>query len=523
MGDDIMNQEFNNNGFNGYQGNNGFINNKREVNTNNLNNTMNVNQSNNINMSESQNIQNDSNTMNINSYQQLINEMPSTNINLNNNTNNNNVISKKGKVMMFIVLISTLIIFFTNFISSMDWFFNLRMQAVMNHDEQLKLALETFAELIVVVNWLIVVIITILSIIFLIIDKKIKNNVRTYEWYIVAGVLHILIGTVGLTPMIYSVVTLVFALKNKKYNKTNNLSVKSDNALVVFSSILIASIIFMFVAMQTNLFDKIENKLEDYQENKEIIVEDKDNSHIVTTFDRIIDDWGNNVTENKSYKIKNVKLNNTTASLYIDYTFKLENESPNATLTIKHGDNELYSYNEKYNYFNLSYIKLYDNLILYGTSYCDNIDNSICNKHLTYSQVIAFNKENSIPLYDKTIISQGNGITFHNDTSVFLEDENVYADPYNDFRVYDIKINNDSIYFYTIVENYNDIFTQEYFFRDNNCNDPFWISIDFDMQRTFKTKFIYNESYKNYELGELTKQSSIQYADYCTNKNVLVF
>ena len=105
----------------------------------------------------------------------------------------------------------------------------------------------------------------------------------------------------------------------------------------------------------------------------------------------------------------------------------------------------------------------------------------------------------------------------------FLEDENVYADPYNDFRVYDIKINNDNIYFYTIAENYDDIFTQDYFFRDNNCNDPFWVSIDFDMQRTFKTSFTYNETYKTYKLDELTKQSSIQYADYCTNKNVLGF
>ena len=102
-----------------------------------------------------------------------------------------------------------------------------------------------------------VVIITILSIIFLINDKKEQHNVRVYKWYIRAGVLHLLIGTVGLTPMIYSVVTLVFALKNKKHNITNNLSIKSNNALIIFSSILIASIIFMFVAENTNLFYKI--------------------------------------------------------------------------------------------------------------------------------------------------------------------------------------------------------------------------------------------------------------------------
>ena len=241
-----MNQE-SNNGFNSYQGNNGFTNSNQNGNVNNLNNISNLNQQSNI--YENQNNQTPNNTMNINSYQQPINETPSTNVNLENNTNNNKGISKKGKIMMFFVLFSTIIIFFDNFITSMDWFFNLRMQAVMNHDEQLKLALETFAELIVVVNWIIVVIITILSIIFLITDKKKQHNVRAYEWYIVAGALHIFIGTVGLTPMIYSVATLVFALKNKKHNKSNNLSVKSDNALVIFSSILIASIIFMFVAM----------------------------------------------------------------------------------------------------------------------------------------------------------------------------------------------------------------------------------------------------------------------------------
>lgn len=515
-----MNQEPNNE-FNGHQGNNSFTNNQNG-NVNNFNNIPNSNQQSNINMYENQNNQTPNNTININSYQQPVNKKTSTNGNLENNLNNKGI-SKKGKIMMFIVLISTLIIFFDNFITSMDWFWELQQQATMNQDEQLKLALQTFKDLIVVINWSIVLIITILSIIFLINDQKKQHNVRAYEWYIMAGISHILIGTVGLTPIIYSVSTLVFALKNKKNNIIDNLSIKSDNILIAFSSILIASIIFIFIAMQTNLFDKIENKIEDYQENKEVIIEDKDNSHIATTFDKIIDVWGNNVVENKSYKIKNVKLNNITASLFIDYSFKLENEKPNATLTIKHGDNELYTYTEKENYFNLSYLKLYDNLIIYGTNYCDNVDNGICSKHLTYSQVLAFNKDDFIPLYDRSIISQDSGTILYRDTSVFLEDENIYEDPYNDFRVYDIKINNDNIYFYTVVENYDEVFTKDYNFRNNNCNDPFWKSIDFDMQRTFKTSFTYNESYKSYELDELIKQSSIQYADYCTNKNILDF
>lgn len=162
-----------------------------------------------------------------------------------------NLISKKGKILMHIVLISTLIIFFDNFITSMDWFWDMSLYAVMNKDEQLKLALETIPKLIKVVNWLIVLIITIVSIIFLNIDKKKYYNIRAYKWYILAGILHIFVGTVGLTPILYSTATLVFSHKNKKYNKVNS---KSDNNIIIFSSLLIAIIIFMFVAVKTNLF-----------------------------------------------------------------------------------------------------------------------------------------------------------------------------------------------------------------------------------------------------------------------------
>lgn len=443
--------------------------------------------------------------------------------NTNLEKNNNGRFSKKGKLMMLIVLFSALIIFFDNFITSMDWFWDLQFKATVNNNEELKLALQTFKELIVVVNWVIVLVITILSIIFRTNDKKQQNNIKIYDWYIFAGFLHIFIGTIGLTPIIYSIATLTSALENKKNNKITNSSTKSDNILITFSSILIILIIFMFVAIQINLFDKIEEKIDEYKENKEIIIKDNDKNHIVTTFDNIIDDWGNKITEDKAYKIKNVKLNNITASLYIDYTFKMENNKPISNIMIKHGENEIYNYTEKENYFNLSYLDKYDNLIIYGSNYCDSIDDEICNKHLTYSQVLAFNKDDSISIYDRTIISQANGITFHRDTSVFLEDNNVYIPPYNDFRVYDIKINNNYIYFYTIVENYDEIFNQDYAFRDNNCNNPFWITIDFDMQRTFKTRFIYNDifEYKYYELDELIKQSSIKYADYCTNKNII--
>lgn len=134
-----------------------------------------------------------------------------------------NNISKKGKILMFVVLISTIIIFFDVFITSMDWFWELQVQAAMNHDEQLKLVLQTFKDLIIVINWLIVLTITILSIIFRNKDKKKQKDIRFYDWYIVAGILHIFVGTIGLTPIIYSVSTLVFSLKNKKANKKKRL------------------------------------------------------------------------------------------------------------------------------------------------------------------------------------------------------------------------------------------------------------------------------------------------------------
>lgn len=314
---------------------------------------------------------------------------------------------------------------------------------------------------------------------------------------------------------------MIYAIKNKKNDRLNNLSVKTDNILITFSSILIISIVFIFIAIQTSLFDKVEKEVNEYPENNEVIIEDNDNSHIATTFNRIIDDWGTDITKNKSYKIPNVKLNDTKASLYVDYTFKSENENSVSTITIKHGDDELYTYTENNVYFNLSYLNIYDNLIIYGTSYCDSVENGICNQHQTYSKVLAFNKNNTILLYNNRMTSPGEISTSYTTKSVFLEDKNVYANPYNDFRVYDINIDNNNIYYYTVVENYDDIFLEDYSSHDNDCNNPFWVSVNFDMQRTFKTKFTYNELLDEYELDELQKQDSIKYYDYCMNRDVL--
>ena len=64
--------------------------------------------------------------------QETVNNTSTININLENKKYNNKGISKKGKVMMFIVLFSTIIIFFDNFIKSMDWFGKLQWQAIIN-------------------------------------------------------------------------------------------------------------------------------------------------------------------------------------------------------------------------------------------------------------------------------------------------------------------------------------------------------------------------------------------------------
>lgn len=268
--------------------------------------------------------------------------------------------------------------------------------------------------------------------------------------------------------------------------------------------------------MQINLFDKIEEKIEEYNENKEIVIKDKDDNYIVTTFDNIIEDWGNNIIENKSYKIKNVKLKNITATLYIDYTIN----NNIGTISFKHGEEEIYSYTDNYNSFNLTFLGQKGDLIIFAANYCDSVDDGICQKHLTASKVVAFNKTNELPLYDNTIRGKYNSITITNDVSLFMEDEKIYTIPYNDFRVYDIKIINDRVFVYTIVENYKDLR------RITSCDDKFWVASNFDIQRTFVVNFVYNDSssqYGFYEVGNVVKQNTIKYYDYCINNNVLGF
>ncbi len=469
---------------------------------------------------------NNSNNFGIDSIQNVNLNLQYNDSNINSNPNKYKYnLSKKSKVLMVLTLIGALILFLDKFITSMDWYWNLMVSTIFTHDDQLKQTLEALNNLIDVFNWIIVLIITIVSIIFLIQDKKQKKNTSIYEWYIGVGILHIFIGTVGITSIMYCVSTLVIAIKDKN-SFTNENGKKCNKFYIIFSLIIALIILIGFIGDNTGLFDKIKNtanEIKENIENKDKIIEDKDTVHIVTTFDNFIKDWGNDITKNKSYKIKNVKLNNITASLYIDYTYELNGKTPISTITFKHGDNEIYTYTDKKENFNISYLALYDNFIIYGASKCDNVNDGECQKHFTYSQVLAFNKDEFKPFYDNTEIPQDVDIIVYNDISVFLEDEDIYADPYNDFRVYNIDIKNNYIYFDTIVEEYEYNFARDSRTFKNNCNSPYWISLEFDMQRTFKTSFNYDEEYKIHEIENLKKISSIKYSDYCINKNIINF
>ena len=490
--------------------------------TNNSNNLNNNGEPINVQPNFSSNTNNDP-SQSVNTNQQYIN--PDENIINNNDINEYNSFSKKAKILMIFTLIAALIIFFDEFITRMDWYWNLMVSTVFTHDDQLKQSLETFRNLIEVFNWIIVWVITIVSIIFIIKDKKQKKNISIYEWYITAGLFHVFIGTTGITSLIYSISTLIISIKNKDAFINEN-SKKTNKFYLVFSLIITVIFIIGFIGNATGLFDKIEDKIDDIKENiknRDKTIEDKDTTHVVTTFDKFIKDWGNDITKNKAYKIKNIKLNNITASLYIDYTYKLDNGNPISTITFKHGDNEIYTYTDKKETFNVSYLNVFDNFIIYGASKCDNVNDGDCQKHFTYSQVLAFYKDEYKPFYDNTEIPQNVDITVYNDISLFSESENKYADPYNDFRAYNIYIKNNYIYFDTIAEEYDLNFEIDSLHHKNNCNSPYWISLDFDMQRTYKTKFNYDEKYKFHEIDNLQIVNSINYKSYCNDKNVIEF
>lgn len=176
-------------------------------------------------------------------------------MNQENNKNQNNLknyksISKRGKALMFGVLISILIIIINSFLTSMNWFQELQNLAFMLRDDDLKLLLETIVNFVGIMNWIIILVITAISIIFLIKDKKEQNNTRMYEWYIVSAIIYVFIGYIWITLLLYYIITLLFAIENKKKNKLNNLNFKSDNVLLILSLIPIVVVIFLFIKGQ---------------------------------------------------------------------------------------------------------------------------------------------------------------------------------------------------------------------------------------------------------------------------------
>ena len=168
----------------------------------------------------------------------------------NNQKNNISFLSSKAIVLMVIVLVITIIIFFDNFITSMDWYSRMRITAALSGNQEAIDVLNNFRDMIVVLNWILVLIVLIVSIIFRISDKKEKKLYSIYDWYIAAGVLHIVLGTVGLTPMIYAISTLVYAFKDRTIKKQNQLSTKANTFISAFSILLIAFIIITFLLMQ---------------------------------------------------------------------------------------------------------------------------------------------------------------------------------------------------------------------------------------------------------------------------------
>lgn len=439
-------------------------------------------------------------------------------INTQENTNNTNTLnnkltfSKESKLIMILALTASLIILLDNFIMGLDWYWKLLFKASIADNKQLRNALEALSTLVDAFNLLIIIIILILSIIFEIRDKKKQKDITIFSWYIRICILSIIIG-VKLTIFLYPFTTLIISITHK------NSFINNRKIYLIFSIIVLIIVGFILVGDQLYLFDYLEDKFNEYKEiqankAKESVEED---AYVITNFDSIISDWGTDVTKNKSFKIKNVKLDNITANLYIDYIYKTIGEDMISTIIIKHGDTDLYSYTDTTTNFKLSYLKLYKNLILYGISNCDEVIDGICKKHPTYTEILAFNKYDSISFYE-SIITFNKKI--YTESSVFMEDERIYANPYNDFRVYDIKVKDNYIYFYTIAEKYDSLFKADKS-KYEQCDNTYWITSTFDMQRVYKTSIVFNEKYKYNKLDNVTKQTSIKYSDYCKNENVL--
>lgn len=428
--------------------------------------------------------------------------------NITTNNSGSKIISKRYKIIITTTLILSLVMIISNGIS--NWFSELYAVDMVRNGGEFRTTYNVIIELLDTFAYIIPIVITILSIVFLIIDKKDNknNNIDVYVANILIFAIFLFFGPYP-CPLLYSIGGLIFGIKYK------------NNKFILILSILT---LLIFIVIKTgligNIIKNIDTRNETYNNNnnnnnKEVVIKDEDTSHIVTSFDKVIDDFGNNVLENKYYKIQNVKIGNITASIYIDYTVNAIRNITTVNMKITHGDkvkyNETTAVNNSNrgsnNYFNLSYLKYYDNMVIFATSECNQINQGVCNYDYDYRDVVVFTNDMSKSFSSAYL-------------SVFDEDKNVYAYPYNSFRVYNIKVNGDEILFYTIADNYQDLFKSDYDKYDENCNNKFWVASGFDMQRTYKTKITISDD-NEYIFDDLNKISSITYYDYCTNNNVL--
>lgn len=437
---------------------------------------------------------------NINSFNSQGNNNHMGNITTNNS--GSKIISKRYKIIITTALILSLVMIISNGIS--NWFSDLYVVDMVRNGGEFRTTYNVIIELLDTFAYIIPIVITILSIVFLIIDKKDNknNNIDVYVANILIFAIFLFFGPYP-CPLLYSIGGLIFGIKYK------------NNKFILILSILT---LLIFIVIKTGLIGSIIKNIDvrnGTYNNKEVVIKDEDTSHIVTSFDKVVDDFGNNVLENKYYKIQNVKIGNITASIYIDYTVNAIRNITTVNMKITHGDkvkyNETTAVNNSNrgsnNYFNLSYLKYYDNMVIFATSECNQINQGVCNYDYDYRDVVVFTNDMSKSFSSAYL-------------SVFDEDKNVYAYPYNSFRVYNIKVNGDEILFYTIADNYQDLFKSDYDKYDENCNNKFWVASGFDMQRTYKTKITITDDNK-YIFDDLNKISSITYYDYCTNNNVL--
>ena len=93
--------------------------------------------------------------------------------------------------------------------------------------------------LIMNINWILIIIITILSIIFYFTEKKTSWNYKIYTLNIFAGILNILFGNVGIIPYIYLVNIIFYSFKNISIKNKNSIGIVSDILLIFLSLVVI--------------------------------------------------------------------------------------------------------------------------------------------------------------------------------------------------------------------------------------------------------------------------------------------